>query len=189
MICGTEIQKLGNKKKHAKDFERLLSLTPLKTGYCVLDAGCGTGILVPYILDAIGETGTLYELDFAEKMIEINRQIHHNSNIRFIVSDVEYAPLADATCDVVICFSCFPHFQDKGKAIRTIWRILKPQGTLVIAHFNSSDGINHHHKSCHAVMHDYLPDERTTRTLLGGNGLEIETFIDEPGFYYVQCRK
>ncbi len=179
----------GQQKKHKEDFERLFSLMPLAQDDCVLDTGCGSGIMVPYILDSIGRSGTLYELDFAEKMIETNRRLHRQDNIRFIVADVERAPLAAESCNVAVCFSCFPHFQDKEKAIAALERILKPQGVLVIAHFNSSEGINQHHKSCHAVMHDHLPDEQTMRKMITSSGFYIEIFIDEPGFYYIQAKK
>lgn len=179
----------GEQKKHEKDFQRLFSLIPLAKGDCVLDTGCGTGVLVPYVLDAIGEAGTLYELDFAEKMIETNRKLHHEVNVRFIVAGVEHAPLAHESCDIAICFSCFPHFQDKPKAIETLGRVLKPQGLLAISHFDSSDGINSHHKSCHAVMHDHLPDETDMRQMITDGWFGIETFIDEKGFYYIQARK
>jgi len=179
----------GEEKKHAKDFERLFSLIPLKPGNCVLDARCGTGILVPFILQAIGKTGLLFEVDFAEKMIETNRRLHPDGNVRFIVSDIEHAPLADEFCDAVIFFSCFPHFHDKKAALRAIHRILKPQGKLVIAHFDSSEGINHHHKSCRAVMHDQLPGGDAMRTMLAAGGFDIEQFTDEKGFYYLQVEK
>lgn len=179
----------GRYDKHAKDFERLFSLLPLKAGDHVLDAGCGTGVLAPFILPYITESGILYELDFAEKMIEMNRRQNTCDNVRFIVSDAEQAPLDDAACDVVVCFSCFPHFQDKEKAMRTLARILKPNGIFVISHFDSSEGINKHHSSCEAVMHDHLPGEAQMRLLLTSVNLAVDLFMDEPGFYCVIARK
>ena len=179
----------GYHDKHAKDFDRLFSLLPLKPGDHVLDAGCGSGVLVPSILERITSTGILYELDFADKMIETNRSLHEGDNIRFILADAENAPLDDASCDVVICFSCFPHFHDKEKAMTTLSRILKPRGIFAVSHFDSSEGINKHHGSCHAVMHDHLPDEAAMRALLQTADLGIDVFIDEPGFYCIIARK
>jgi ubiquinone/menaquinone biosynthesis C-methylase UbiE len=179
----------GRFDKHEKDFKRLFSLLPLKPGDQVLDAGCGSGVLVPFILERITSTGFLYELDFAEKMIEVNRNLHVRDNIRFIVADAENAPLDDASCDVVICFSCFPHFQDKGKATMALLRILRPGGVFAVSHFDSSEGIKKHHGSCHAVMHDHLPDEVAMRSLFQKVGLNIEVFIDEPGFYFIIAKK
>ncbi|OIP93981.1 MAG: hypothetical protein COS57_05230 [Syntrophobacterales bacterium CG03_land_8_20_14_0_80_58_14] len=179
----------GRHDKHEKDFDRLFSLLPLKPGDHVLDVGCGPGVLVPLILERITETGILYELDFADKMIETNRRLHGGENIRFILADAENAALDDASCDVVICFSCFPHFHDKEKAMTTLSRLLKPRGVFAVSHFDSSEGINKHHGSCHAVMHDHLPDEAAMRALLQTEALGIDVFIDEPGFYYILARK
>jgi len=179
----------GRYDKYVKDFKRLFSLLPLKPGDHVLDVGCGTGILVPIILEAITGTGILYELDFADKMIETNRSLHEAENIRFVLADVENPPIDDSSCHVIICFSCFPHFHDKEKAMTALSRILKPGGVFAVSHFDSSEGINRHHGSCHAVKHDHLPDETVMCALLQSAGLVIDLFIDEPGFYGVIAKK
>lgn len=179
----------GDHDKHGKDFERLFSLLPLKAGDRVLDVGCGTGILVPYVLDRIGTAGMLFELDYAEKMIETNRKLHREPNISFLVAEAESAQLEDASCDVIICFSCFPHFHDKKKAMANLSRILKSEGIIAVSHFESSEGIKKHHGSCHAVMHDHLPDKSDMYALFQKEGLKIDLFIDEPGFYFTRAKK
>lgn len=179
----------GRYDKHEKDFRRLFSLLPLKPGDCVLDVGCGTGVLIPWVLERITTAGLLYELDFSEKMIEVNRNLHPQDNIKFIISDAEDTPLSEATCDVVICFSSFPHFHNKEKAMRVLSSILKPQGVFAICHFDSSEDLKKHHQSCHAVMHDHLPDEAGMRSLIETAGLSIDVFIDEPGFYCIIATK
>jgi ubiquinone/menaquinone biosynthesis C-methylase UbiE len=179
----------GQYDRHQKDFDRLFDLIPLKPGDRVLDAGCGSGILVPMVLDRIRDTGILYELDFAEKMIETNKKLHRNENIRFVVADAAEAPLEEESCNVVICFSCFPHFHDKERTMLTLSRILKRGGTFVVAHFDSSEGIKKHHESCHAVMHDHLPDESAMRDLFRKAALTIDLFVDQPGFYCIIAKK
>jgi demethylmenaquinone methyltransferase/2-methoxy-6-polyprenyl-1,4-benzoquinol methylase len=179
----------GRGDRHGKDFERLFSHVTLHPGDHVLDVGCGTGVLVPFILERIGTAGILYEMDFAERMLEVNRRLHGTEGVRFILADAENTPLEGASCDAVICFSCFPHFHDKEKAVAALSRVLKPGGILVVSHFDSAEGINRHHASCHAVMHDRLPDETSMRSLLAKAGLGIDRFLDEPGFYCILAEK
>ena len=182
-------EKTGRHDRHRKDFDRLFSLIPLKPGDHVLDAGCGSGVLVPEILPKITETGLLYELDFAEKMIEVNKKLHPEENIRFLVDDAANVQLEEEAFDTVICFSCFPHFHDKEGALRSLSRVLKQGGLLAVAHFISSDEVRHHHSSCHAVMHDHLPDEPAMRDLFARTSLNIREYIDETGFYCVLADK
>ena len=178
----------GKYDKHEKAFARLFSLMKLKPGDTVLDAGCGTGVMAPYILERITEDGILYEADYAEKMIEHNRKLHPQKNIRFITADVANIALADNTCDSVICFSCFPHFRDKAQTMATLARILKPGGLLAVSHFASSDEINKHHENCGAVKRDRLAGEAEMRRLFEAAGLIIDIFIDEPGFYCITSK-
>ena len=179
----------GQYDLHQSEFDRLFRLVPLKPGDHALDAGCGSGFLVPMVLKRITEQGILYELDFAEKMIEVNRNLHKDESIRFLVADAAEAPLDDESCDVILCSSCFPHFHDKERAMSALSRILKRNGAFIIAHFDSSEGIKKHHESCHAVMHDHLPAESAMRALFAQAALNIELFIDEPGFYCVIAKK
>ena len=179
----------GEYDRHLDNFMRLFSLLPLKPGDRILDAGCGSGVLVPMILERIGSTGLLYEVDFAEKMIEVNRKLHDADNIRFIVSDAALAPVDAESCDIVLCFACFPHFQDKEETLQALTGMLKKGGTLAVVHFESSEGINRHHETCSAVAHDYLPGREEMLSLFEAAALKVDLFTDEPGFYCVRATK
>jgi len=175
----------GDYSRHDKNFDLLFTLTGLKSGDAVLDLGCGSGVMVPYILQRIGPEGKLQEVDYAEKMIEVNRRLHDDPRVTFTVASVDELKAPQVGFDAAFCFSCFPHFHDKAKALNVINKTLKPGGKLIIAHFDSSEGINDHHRKHECVMHDCLPDETTMRSLLAGAGFQIKKFIDGPGFYYI----
>ena len=180
-------QKTGEYDRYEKKFQRLFSLVPIKDGDHVLDVGCGSGVLAPYILERIWDNGVLYELDYAEKMIAVNKRLHNDKRIRFLVSDIVDVPLESNSCDLVMCFSCFPHFQEKEQAMRAMARVLKKGGWFAVAHFNSSEELNNHHrKDSGPVMNDKLPDEKAMKRLFVNSGLKTEKFIDESGFYLIR---
>ena len=179
----------GKLTRHEAAFLRFFTMLDLKEGNAVLDVGCGSGVLAPYILDHIGANGTLHEVDYAEKMIEVNRRLHEDERIRFTVADASSMSLDSEHYDVVICFSCFPHFQNKPQTMVNLTQALKPGGKFVVSHFDSSHDLNHHHRQTKEVMHDRLPTGDEMKTLFGDAGLQVETFIDEKGYYYIEGRK
>jgi demethylmenaquinone methyltransferase/2-methoxy-6-polyprenyl-1,4-benzoquinol methylase len=175
---------------HKDKFERLFSLVPIQAGDHVLDVGCGSGILVPYLLKRVGKGGVVYELDYAEKMIAENQRLHSDGRLRFFVSDATKVPLGEKTCAVVICFAAFPHFDDKEAATRSMAFVLKEKGYLAIAHFESSQDIERlHRESGTPVKDDRLPSKEDMYGLFNAAGLEVLRFIDESGFYFVLGRK
>lgn len=178
-------EKAGDYSRYDSEFERLFALAALKPGDTVLDLGCGSGVMVPYILDWIGPAGSLQEVDYAEKMIAVNRRLHTDARVIFTVAGADELDVPEAAFDVVFCFSCFPHFHRKAETLGVIHKALRPGGKIVIAHFDSSQNINNHHRKHECVMYDHLPDEPTMRALLVEAGFSVEDFIDESGFYYV----
>ena len=51
--------------------EQLVPTFGLLLGQKVLDAGTGTGVLIPFLLKAVGPTGQVSAIDYAEKMVKI----------------------------------------------------------------------------------------------------------------------
>jgi demethylmenaquinone methyltransferase/2-methoxy-6-polyprenyl-1,4-benzoquinol methylase len=179
----------GRYDAHAAGFARLFAALPLAQGQSVCDIGCGPGVLVPYILERIGPSGLLYEIDVAEKMIDVNRKLHPEPNIRFIADDIANRPVPEASCHAAICFSCFPHFQDKPGALAAVAHALTSGGFLAIAHFDSAHAINNRHAKHPAVAHDTLPGEQEMRIMVETAGFCVLSFIDEDGFYLLTAEK
>ena len=157
----------------------------------VLDVGTGTGVLIPYLVKAVGPSGSVTAIDVSEKMVQVCRSKHsHIKNVTIKAGNIEKDAFPSETFDAVVCFGVFPHLDDKEKALHNINKMLKPCGKLVIAHALSSQEIKAHHKDASsAVFHDLLPEKAEMMRLLEQTGFTKISIKDEPGCYLCVANK
>ena len=170
----------------ASFLEKLVSQFGLKPGQNVLDVGTGTGVLIPYLVNAVGPSGSVVAVDYAEKMLRVCKSKHaHLDNVSVGLHDVEEDDLPSESFSAVTCFGLFPHLTEKEKALRNMNRALKPGGTLVIAHALGSEEIKTHHASAaSSVVNDTLPEPTEMRRLLKRTGFTEIHIKDERGCYF-----
>ena len=170
--------------------EALVPLFHLRPGSKVLDVGAGTGGIIPYLLQAIGPEGSIWSVDFAEKMVEIGREkFQDEPRVRYCLAAVESLPFADEFFHHIVCFGAFPHFADQPLALQEMHRVLKKDGNLIIAHALSSQEIQQHHMGAGPVRHDFLPEEKEMRSLLESTGFRVLQLIDCPKRYLCEAQK
>jgi len=165
--------------------ETLVPMFGLRDEQKVLDAGTGTGILIPFLLRAVGPSGQVVAIDFANKMIKVSRSKYgHSPNVSFAVQNIEQMDYPSESFDAVVCFGLFPHLENRVEALRQIKRVLKLEARLIIAHAHSSEEINaYHKKSASVVAQDMLPKSSEMRRILKQAGFFRITITDEPGCY------
>jgi len=162
----------------------LVSLFHLQAGSKVLDVGAGTGGIVPYLLQAIGPQGAIWAIDFAEEMVKLaEKKFQGEGRVIFQLAPVESLPYEDRFFDHIVCFGAFPHFDDRFRALKEMGRVLKFQGTLIIAHALSSTELKERHQGCASISQDFLPDEQEMKNLLEGTGFQLTRLIDQPKCY------
>lgn len=165
--------------------EKFVPMFSLKAGQKVLDVGTGTGILIPFLSRAVGPTGSITAIDYAENMVQKCRSKYSQlKNVTIKLQDVEELDLPSESFDAITCFGLFPHLENKVNALNNIYHALKPGGKLIIAHALSSAEIQTHHNSASsAVVRDVLPEEPEMRRLLKYAGFMKISIKDEPGCY------
>ncbi len=162
----------------------------IKPGDAILDVGGGTGILLPLLYEVVGDKSKIVTLDIAEEMLKLARDNGERGNIYYIQADVAVLPLASKTFDLVICYSCFPHFTNKPRALAEMARVLRNKGRLAICHTDSRHAINDLHKSIgHVIEHDTIPDEAKMRKMLKSTGLNKIEVRDEANRYLAIATK
>ncbi len=176
-------------EKDASRLEAMLARIDISPGGIVLDVGTGTGVFVPYLLKKIGGQGKLVCLDFAEKMLNIASEKKYNGNVTFLCADIGDSDLPDGAFDAVVCYSVFPHFEDKPKILSEIHRVLQPGGRMFIAHTSSRQVINDIHRSLPEVCGHIFPENEELRMMLTAAGFEDIIISDGTESYFVRARK
>jgi ubiquinone/menaquinone biosynthesis C-methylase UbiE len=162
----------------------------VKEGEAILDVGTGTGVLLPLLGEAVGVKGRLIAMDFAFNMLKTALSRAYEVSPTLINAGVGAIPFRRGSFDKATCFSAFPHFPDKGRALSEMVRVLKKGGMVFIAHLHSIEEIGQLHGSVGgAVRSDYLPDRQTMVQLMETAGLSEVDIINEPGKFLAYGRK
>ncbi len=193
-------KKFFNQKAHEWDtitihdpekVQYITNLLEIQGGDKILDIGTGTGVMIPFYEKKLG-AGCVVAVDYSEKMIEVARSKFpekEHPQVTFQVADV-YDLKYDSEFDLVVCYSCFPHFVDKPLAIEILTKALKKGGRLAVAHSNSADKINGVHMSGGIeIKNDFLPRMEKLKQLMTEHGLEVTFERDDEDYFICIAKK
>jgi demethylmenaquinone methyltransferase/2-methoxy-6-polyprenyl-1,4-benzoquinol methylase len=118
-----------------------LSLTGLRPGQCALDVAGGTGDLAIGMLRQVGKDGRVVLSDVNPRMLEIGRDRLLDAglvgNVQCLIADAERLPFADDSFDCVTIGFGLRNVTDKAAALRSMYRVLKPAGQLLVLEFST----------------------------------------------------
>lgn len=107
-----------------------LTRLPLDGGEAVLDAGCGTGVLLRRLRVAFPGL-SLTGVDPSDAMLAV-AAARLAGGARLVQGRAQNLPFVDASFDVVTCTSVLHYWPDPGAALAEIRRMLAPGGRLAL---------------------------------------------------------
>jgi ubiquinone/menaquinone biosynthesis C-methylase UbiE len=110
--------------------DRTLDDVELAPGQCLLDLGCGTGLMLARLARRYPEARLLGS-DLSEDMLAIARERLAPTKGLFQAA-IEVLPIADRSVDALVSTSVFHFVQRPSDALSEMYRVLKPGGRLVI---------------------------------------------------------
>ena len=154
-------------------------------GKDVLDVACGTGVLFPDYLERNVESITA--VDIAPEMVKIARSKFPQENVTVLCGDVEALEL-DRKFDCIMVYNAFPHFPEPARLIECLCGMLKPGGTLTVAHGMSRAQIDNHHSGAASRVSIGLMDENALAAIFRRH-LQLTVKISDDRMYQVTGQK
>ena len=117
-----------------------IEMSGVRKGHKVLDIAGGTGDLAAKFSKIVGSEGSVVLADINESMLKVGRDrlIDRGitENVTFSQDDAKYLPFPDNTFDVITIAFGLRNVTDKDMALRSMLRVLKPGGKLLILEFS-----------------------------------------------------
>ena len=162
------------------NLKRIVKLASLKPGEIILDVGAGTGVLIPYFLPY--KPKKIIACDLSPKMLA-NLKTKF-PQVETYLMDVKDLPLPDNSINVAFLNAVWPNIGDKPAALKTLKKILKPHGRMIISHPEGKEFVDKLSQAMPFPL-DPLPNKISLKRLLKKYGFILQIYIDEPKLYFI----
>jgi demethylmenaquinone methyltransferase/2-methoxy-6-polyprenyl-1,4-benzoquinol methylase len=119
-----------------------IDMSGVRPGNKVLDLAGGTGDLTKKFSKIVGPSGTVVLADINSSMLEVGRERLTNEgyvgNIEYVQANAQYLPFEDNTFDIITIAFGLRNVTDKDEALRSMFRVLKPGGRLLVLEFSQT---------------------------------------------------
>ena len=117
-----------------------IEMSGVRRGNTVLDIAGGTGDLTAQFSRIVGPEGCVVLADINDSMLKVGRDKLADrgvvGNVKFSQADAQYLPFPDNTFDVITIAFGLRNVTDKDLALRSMLRVLKPGGRLLVLEFS-----------------------------------------------------
>ena len=118
-----------------------IELSAVRSGQAVLDIAGGTGDLAAKFSKLVGADGKVILADINATMLSVGRDRLIDkgalSNIDVVQADAQFLPFEDNSIDCITIAFGLRNVTDKAKALRSMHRVLKPGGRVLVLEFST----------------------------------------------------
>ncbi|MDG1752378.1 MAG: bifunctional demethylmenaquinone methyltransferase/2-methoxy-6-polyprenyl-1,4-benzoquinol methylase UbiE [Thalassotalea sp.] len=115
----------------------------VRPGNKVLDLAGGTGDLTAKFSKLVGREGKVILADINSSMLNVGRDKLRDKglvqNIEYVQANAQYLPFEDNTFDIITIAFGLRNVTDKDMALRSMYRVLKPGGRLLVLEFSKPE--------------------------------------------------
>ena len=169
-----------NNNKNGTVVNTILDNAGVCEGKNVLDVACGTGVLISDYLER--KVASVTAIDITPEMVEIARRKFPQENVKVVCGDAVETDF-EQKFDCIVVYNALPHFPNAGLLIYRLASVLKPGGTLTIAHGMSREAINSIHENVSNVSQDLMPAEELAEIF--NKYMTVTTVISDDHMYQV----
>lgn len=145
----------------------------------VLDVACGTGVLARAVREKIGKYGSVTGIDINDGMLAVAKS--KNANIKWQNAAAENLPFEDESFEKVVSQFGLMFFEDRVKALKEMARVLKPEGVLAVAVWDSletSSGYTQMTELLRRLFGDQIASSLEAPFVLGDKKILSELFVE-----------
>jgi predicted methyltransferase len=132
-----------NAEQNAADAERVIKALEIRAGSVVAEIGAGDGTLTLAVAKAVGATGRVFSNEFnKERLAGIARAAATAGlgNVATIDGRETDTNLPDQCCDAIFMRNVYHHFGDPAAMNASLFKSLKPGGSLAVQDFGPPPG-------------------------------------------------
>jgi SAM-dependent methyltransferase len=126
----------GRDRDHARLRRRFLRFIPVRAGDRVLEAGCGTGVIVRDLAAMVGRGGRVVGVDRSRTVIAAARRLCRRhpgaAPITLRVADGARLPFADDAFHVALAVTVVLHVADPLAFVTELTRVTRPAGRVAV---------------------------------------------------------
>jgi len=124
--------------------ERIVEALALSPGMAVADVGAGTGLFLPAFAGETGRQGRVYAVEISPKFLEHLRERVNTEalgNVQVVEALEDSVELPAASVDLAFVCDTYHHFEYPRSTLASLYRAIRPGGSLVIVDFERIPGV------------------------------------------------